>query len=220
VVRLWRKARRTRQLPDAKALKEALAKVGFANIRLDPVMQTVQLLIVGMLLDLGGIGKGYAADAALEVLRRFGISRALVAASGDIAVGDPPPDKKGWKIAIASLKTPDGPPEQFLILKNAGVSTSGDAEQFVIINGQRYSHIVDPKTGMGLLGRSSVTVIAPNCTTTDGLDTGLSVLGPKKGVPLVESIPGAAALFVREGPDGRLVKTATKGFAEYVHPKE
>src|SRR5436305_14485058 len=86
VVKLWRKARKTRELPDPEKLKEALAKVGYKNIVLDPVLQTVRLLIVGMLLDLGGIAKGYAADAVLEVLRGFGITRAMAAASGDIAV--------------------------------------------------------------------------------------------------------------------------------------
>jgi thiamine biosynthesis lipoprotein len=220
IVRLWRRARRTRQLPDEKKLKDALAKVGFGKVRLDPIMQTVQLLVAGMLLDLGGIGKGIAADTALEVLRQMGFTRALVAASGDIAVGEPPPNKKGWKIAIASLKNPDGAAEGYLLLKNAAVSTSGDAEQFVVINGKRYSHIVDPRTGMGLVGRSSVTVVAPNCTTTDGLDTGLSVLGPEKGVPLVESIPGAAVLFVRERPDGSLERITSKRFAGYLYPKE
>jgi thiamine biosynthesis lipoprotein len=220
IVRLWRKARRTRQLPDAKALQAALAKVGWNKMRLDPVMQTVQLLVMGMLIDLGGIGKGFAADAALEVLRRFGITRALVAASGDIAVGEAPPDKKGWKIGIGSLKKTGGSPAPFLLLSNAAVSTSGDAEQFVMINGKRYSHIVDPRTGMGLVGRSSVTVIARDCTTTDALDTGLSVLGPEKGLRLVESLPGAALYFVREVPDGRLETITSKRLPEYLYPKE
>jgi thiamine biosynthesis lipoprotein len=102
-----------------------------------------------------------------------------------------------------------------LLLKNAGVSTAGDAEQFVEIAGKRYSHIVDPKTGIGLVGRRSVTVIAPNATTSDGLDTGLCVLGVERGMRIVEARDEIAAIFVFETDNG-VETNASKRFAKYL----
>lgn len=215
VVRLWRKARRSRELPKAEELKKALALVDYRRITLDAKGRTVRLLLMGMLLDLGGVAKGYAADAALAVLRRHGITRALVAAGGDIAVGDAPPDADGWKIGIAPLKNPDAPPTHYLRLKNAGVSTAGDSEQFVEIGGKRYSHIIDPKTGFGLVGRRSVTVIASNATTSDGLDTPICIMGMERGLKLIESRADLAALLVFERDQG-IEAVQSKRFAKYL----
>jgi thiamine biosynthesis lipoprotein len=216
VVRLWRRARRSREMPKTEEIRQALAKVDYRNIKLDAQRRTVQLLLMGMMLDLGGIAKGYAADAALAVLRQHGITRALVAAGGDIALGEPPPDAAGWKVGIAPLKNPDAAPERYLLLSNAGVSTAGDSEQFIEIDGKRYSHIIDPKTGIGLIGRRSVTVIAPNATTSDGLDTGLCVMGPDRGLKLVEAREDVAALFVFETDKG-VQSVASKRFAKYMY---
>lgn len=215
VVRLWRRARRTREMPRAEDIKKALALVDYRKIKLEPKGRTVQLMLMGMLLDLGSIAKGYAADAALAVLRRHGITRALVAAGGDIAVGDAPPSAAGWKVGIAPLKNPDAPPELHLLLKNAGVSTAGDAEQFVEIAGKRYSHIIDPKTGIGLVGRRSVTVIAPNATTSDALDTAVCVMGPERGIPLIDARADLAAIYVIETDKG-IEKTFSKRFKPYL----
>ena len=166
VVQLWRLARRTQQMPDAKEFAEARSRVGWQKVQLDAKARTVKLLTPGMQLDLGGIAKGFAADEALKVLReKFGITSALVAASGDIACGDPPPGKDAWLVDIAPLARNQKP--RRLHLANAAVSTSGDLEQFVVINGVRYSHVLDPRTGLGLTGRNSVTVIAPNGITAD-----------------------------------------------------
>jgi thiamine biosynthesis lipoprotein len=197
IVRIWRRARRTRQLPDPEDLAKARSLVGYEKMRLDPKAHTVQLMKPGMQLDLGGIGKGFAADAAIAVLKQHGITRALVAASGDIAVSGPPPDAAGWRIGIAPLEDPDSKPSRYLLLHDAGVSTSGDAEQYVEIGGKRYSHIVDPKTGLGLVGRMSVTVVARNDTTADSLTKVVAVLGPERGLAIVEDTEGAAALVIR-----------------------
>jgi thiamine biosynthesis lipoprotein len=215
IVRLWRRARRTREMPKADDIKKALALVDYCNIKLQATNRTVQLLLRGILLDLGSIAKGYAADAALAVLRQHGITRALVAAGGDIAVGDAPPNAPGWKVGIAPLKNPDAPPTHNLSLTNAAVSTSGDAEQFVEIAGKRYSHIVDPKTGVGLVGRRSVTVIAPNAMTSDGLDTGFCVLGVERSMKIVEARDDIAAIFVFETDKGVETNTS-KRFAKYL----
>ncbi|HYT87300.1 MAG TPA: FAD:protein FMN transferase [Gemmataceae bacterium] len=214
IVRMWRRARRTREMPDPAELKKALALVGYDKIRLNAKDRTVQLLVMGMLLDLGAIAKGYAAQMLLELLRRQGISRALVAAGGDIAAGDPPPGEKGWKVGIAPLEDPNAKPVRYLLLKNAAVSTAGDAEQYVVIDGKRYSHIVDPKTGLGLTTRTSVTVVARDGTTADAWDTALCVVGPERGLKLIEQIDGAAALFVIGTEKGQ-VTHASKRWAQY-----
>ena len=219
VIRLWRISRKKRQLPNPERLKSAMAKSGHDKMRLDSIMRTVQLLIRGMLLDLGGIAKGYAAEAALAVLRRFGITHALVAAGGDVACADVPPGKKGWKVGIGPLRNPTAAPKYHLLLKNAATSTSGDVEQFTIIDGKRYSHIIDPKTGIGLPGRSSVTVIAPSSTTTDSVATAVSILDTKAGLKLVDSIPNAAVYIVRE-ENGKLVETTSKRFSRYTWKEE
>ncbi len=202
MVRLWRRARRTHQLPETKELAKARELVGFDKVRLDDKNRTVQLTKAGMQLDLGGIGKGYAADEALAVLKKHGITRALVAAGGDIAVSGPPPEAQGWNIGIAPLENPDAKPNRYLLLHDAAVSTSGDAEQYLQIDGKRYSHIVDPQTGMGLLGRLSVTVVAPNGITADPLTKVVSVLGPKRGLEIIDTQEGTAALVVRKTEKG------------------
>ncbi len=213
VVRLWRRSRRTRELPDLEQLKRALSLVGYEKILLNAKDRTVRLVMVGMLLDLGGIAKGYAAEMMLAVLRRYGITRALVAAGGDIVVGDAPPDARGWKVGVAPLENPTARPSRYLLLKDAGVSTSGDTEQYVVIGGKRYGHIVDPKTGMGLTTRISTTVVKPG-GTADGLASSVCILGPERGLKMIEGIPGAAALIVLGTEKGQ--KTyASKRYGEY-----
>jgi thiamine biosynthesis lipoprotein len=217
VVRLWRETRKTRQLPDPKTLAEARALVGYNQVQLDEKIRTVRLLKPGMLLDLGGIAKGYAADAALAVLKKHGIDHALVAAGGDIAVSGPPPGSGGWTVGIASLERPNGKPRRSLLLKGSAVSTSGDAEQFVEIGGVRYSHIVDPRTGMALTGKNSVTVIAHDATTTDALATAVCILGSEKGLALVEKMEGVAAYFMRGTAKGE-ESFSSRRFADF-HPE-
>jgi FAD:protein FMN transferase len=202
IVRLWRRARRQREMPDPLRLAQALELVGCEKIQLEETTRSARLTRKGMLLDLGGIAKGYAADEALKVLKHYGMESVLVAAGGDIAVSTPPPGKRGWNIGISSLEPSSKPPRQFLLLQDAAVSTSGDAEQYVEINGKRYSHIVDPKTGIGLIGRSRVTVIAPNGTTSDSLATAVSVLGPERGLALIDATEGAAALILQMTEQG------------------
>ena len=214
VVQLWRHARRTQELPDQKELAAALARVGYKNVELDPARQTVKLLTPGVQLDLGGIAKGYAADEALKVLReKHGIRRALVAAAGDITCGDPPPGKDFWTVDIAPIAKGQKP--RPLRLANASVSTSGDLEQFVEIGGVRYSHIVDPKTGLGLTGRRSVTVIAPKGVTADSMTKAVMLMPPEKGLSLVEKTPGAAAYLATVGPGESVAERESERFAPY-----
>ena len=208
VGRLWRRARRERKLPDPDLLAKARRLVGGDAIRLDPDRRAVELTRPGMKLDLGGIAKGYASGEAIAVLKQAGIKSALVAGSGDIVASGPPPGKAGWTVGIAPLEAEpqaDGTRGRTILLANAAVSTSGDAEQFVEIDGRRYSHVVDPATGLGLTDRRSVTVVAPDGLLADGLDTAACVLGRERGLDLVESYPGASALFVQITPAGPVV---------------
>jgi len=217
VVRLWRRARKTHEMPDRDKLAAARALVGYQNIRLDPKNQTVELLKPGMQLDLGGIAKGYAADEALVVLKKQGIERALVAASGDIAVSGPPPGAKGWKIGIAPLEDSDAAPSRYLLLSHAAVSTSGDAEQYVEIDGRRYSHIVDPRTGIGLVGRQSVTVVAPFGIMSDSFTKVVCVLGPKKGFEIIDRMDSVASLATWKSDKGEET-FESKRFRHFLHP--
>jgi hypothetical protein len=166
-----------------------------------------------MRLDLGGIAKGYAADEAVKVLAKHGVERALVACGGDIRVSGPPPGTEGWRVAIAPLK-PGAKPSEELILKDSAVSTSGDAEQFVEIDGKRYSHIVDPRTGIGLVGRMSVTVTAPDGTASDSLTKVVCVLGPEKGFKLLATRAGVSCRMVRLSDDGEAEAFTMKNFPE------
>ena len=202
VVRLWRRARRDKKLPDPEALARARALVGFENVALDPAARTVRLSKPGMKLDLGGIAKGYASGEAIATLKKAGVDRALVAGSGDVVASGPPPGRDGWVVGIAPLKDPRARPARYLLLHDAAVSTAGDTEKFVEIGGTRYSHIVDPVTGLGLTDLGAVTVVAPDGATADALDTTARILGPERGLKLIDETPGAAGIFLRAGGDG------------------
>ena len=162
-----------------------------------------------MRLDLGGIAKGFAADRALQTLRETGIRRAMVVAGGDIALGDAPPDAAGWRIDIVPF---DGvsPPVRAVTLANAGISTSGDAEQFMELGGVRYSHVLDPRTGEPLTGRSAVTIIAKDATTSDAMAKAVAVLGRTPGSGSPTPSPGVQALmgFATPGEPVRWVASA------------
>lgn len=191
LVALWRSARRAGALPDPADLAAARRRVGFRMLRLDPLNRTVQLAEPGMRLDLGGIAKGYAEDDALRAMRRLGVRSALIEMGGDIVAGDPPPGQPGWRVEVAAA----GPeaPGRIITVANCAVSSSGDTEQFVEIGGRRYSHIVDPRTGLGLTDRIAVTIVARRGRISDGLSTAVSVLGAAAGARLLAAYPGATA---------------------------
>lgn len=190
LVKLWRTARKTRVLPSKEEIQRAKNRVGWQYLKLNKEKQTAQLLRPDMLLDLGGIAKGYAGDEAQTILKKHGIQSALVEAGGDIVVSNSPPNEKGWRIEIEQpLKGSD----KYLVVSNCAVSTSGDTAQFVEIGGRYYSHIVDPKTGYGLSDHIAVTVVAPNGLTSDALSTAISVLGRRRGLRLVKQYLGVSA---------------------------
>ena len=193
-VQLWRAARKSKQLPAPQALEEARTRVGWELMTLNAGNRTVELTTPGMRLDLGGIAKGYAGDEAIRVLRGHGIRSALFEAGGDIVVSDAPPGKKGWAVEVVG---DDSQGRRTVEVVNRGISTSGDTEQFVEIDGVRYSHVVDPRTGLGLTQRYAATVIARDGITSDSLSTAACVLGPQEGAKLVTSYPSARAYIRR-----------------------
>ena len=217
VVKLWRRSRKNILLPDPTELKLALQLVDYRNVVL--ANGTVMLKKPGMLLDLGGIAKGYAADEALKILRQEKINRALVAMGGDIALGDAPPEKEGWKVGIAPIFEEGNKAGKFMILANQAVSTSGDTEQYVEIDGVRYSHLVNPKTGIGLTRRISVSVVARHGIDSDSLTKVVSILGPEKGNALIEKFPSASARVVLKTDAGVKV-TTSRGFPKVIEKEE
>ncbi len=215
-VRLWRTARRTRVLPDQQTLAEVDARVGYQHLQLDAKQQTAILAKPDMQLDLGAIAKGYAADEALAILRKKGFPSALIDAGGDIVLGEPPPGKPGWRIEIEPLDRQTSKQENearpnLLTLSNCAIATSGDLYQFVEIGGKRYAHIVDPRTGLGMTARRSVTVIAKDGITADSLASALFVLGPEKGVVLINQTENTEGLVV-ELLNGKRRTAASKNY--------
>lgn len=197
----WRDPR----IPTDEEVKASLANVGWKGVVLDEKARTIYLSRPGMRLGLGGIGPGYAGDLAMDKIRKLGIRDACVNLSGDIMVigkkngkpwdiGVTHPRKKGESIAV-------------LPVTNAAVSTSGDYERFFEKDGKRYCHIIDPRTGYPADLCQSVTIVAPNLAFADALATGVFVLGPEKGMSLVEKLEGVDALIV--SADGKF--TVSKG---------
>jgi len=213
-VTLWRRARRVHQLPDPARLAQARLAVGFEHVRLNPANHTAELVAPDMKLDLGGIAKGYAIGEALKTLRQCGIQRALIEGGGDVAVSDAPPGKAGWRFELSSLDASNAPPVRFLTLKNVAISTSGDLYQRLEIEGKRYSHIVDPHTGIGLTDHSLVNVIAPESITADSLTKVVSVLGPQKGLQFIKDIAQVEARILRD-PGGVVEAHESDGFFRY-----
>jgi thiamine biosynthesis lipoprotein len=198
MVALWRHARRSGQFPAPQEREQARAVVGWRKVRLDPRERAAQLLTAGMRLDLGGIAKGYAGDQGQRELKKHGIRSAMIEIGGDIVVSDAPPGKKGWRIEIPNAAGTESPRIEHF--RNVGISTSGDTEQFVEFDGKRYSHIVDPRTGLGLTTRIAVTIVAADGLTSDSLSTAVSVLGAERGRALARFYR-ARAVYIRYPKD-------------------
>jgi len=191
-VRLWRRSRELHELPTRERIEATRPSVGYQHVRLDPHKHTVQLLAPRMRLDVAGLASGYVADQVVAAALAAGAVTALADAGGEISVGDPPPGEDHWTVAIQSLKNPEEMTGQYVKLRRACVTSSGDTRRFVEIDGRRYSHIIDPKTGVGLTRRIGATVVCPDGMTADALDTAVCVLGAERGIELIDKTPGAA----------------------------
>ena len=186
--------------PTDEQIKKALPEINYRYILLDAEHQTVKFARHGVRIDLGGIGKGYAVDNCIALLKRRGITHALVTAGGDSRVlGDR--EGRPWMVGIRDPRRKDNV-VAVIPLINSAISTSGDYERYFISNGVRYHHIINPKTGKSATGVHSVSVIGPDATTTDGLTKPVFILGPEKGLKLIESIPGVDAVVI--DADGKM----------------
>ena len=177
VSRLWRIARFKKTMPSQAKISRAMSMAGYKHLKLFPTTKEARLTRQGIELDLGGIAKGYTADRMLKILHEHGLSRCIVDAGGDLVIGDPPRKSKGWRIKVGGLEHSASP---YLELSNCAAATSGDIEQFVILNGKRFSHLIDPFSGMGLTTQAQVTIIAPSGIEADSLASACIVLGIEK----------------------------------------
>lgn len=220
LVELFREAKESKVAPTDEQIAQAKSKIGFEKLKLDSKNRTVQFSEKGMLLDLGGIAKGYAIDKAIEAAKRCGAIGAMVDIGGDVrCFGLPPEGRDHWLIG---LQNPNSAIEGMeggglrLVLKaiNEAIATSGDYQQFVIIKGKRYSHIMDRRTGKSAESLSSVTIITDNATDADALATSVSVMGGDKGLALIEKLPNTEAILISPGPKYEITKTS--GAEKYI----
>ncbi len=193
------------RVPDADEIESILPAVSYENVNIQGQgdSKLISFRHPGTRIDLGGIGKGYAVDKAVEVLKGRGITSALVNLGGNIYALGHPPGAVGWKIGVQHPRERDillG----YLELENVGVATSGDYERFFTVDGQRYSHIIDPRTGRPVQEVISVTVTADNATEADALSTGVFILGPERGMELLEDREGAGGIIAYEDDDGEI----------------
>jgi len=215
VVRLWRIARRTKIFPSPDAIRAARARTGYRYLHLDTAAQSVWLEKAGMQLDIGGLGKGFVAQEALDLLRERGVQVAMINAGGKIVTGPAPPGREGWLIGINAPGEKERIMPRMLVLQMMAVATSGDIYQYVELAGRRYSHIVDPRTGIGLTRRRNVTAIAGDGATADWLATACSILSFKESLRLIRRFPGAA-LLVTEQRKGAIREWHSDNFSDYL----
>ena len=207
---LWRRARRLKRMPPEYVIENARKASGYRALKLDGDAKTAELTKPGVRLDLGGIAKGYALDEALKVLHKHGLRQALVSAGGDIAAGDAPPGKPGWKIALLGLK--ENAAAEFIWVSNGAVATSGDLFQVLELDGKRHSHIVDPRTARAITEQRLVHVLAPTAMQADSFATAISVLGHKDGMRLVSGGKKLGARVVYRDALGQVKEVANPVF--------
>ena len=195
--KLWNFDKNMTSLPDAETAKKAVHLINYRNVILDEKKCTVFLKEKGMRIGFGGIGKGYAAERAKYILQQKGVESGIVNAAGDLTAWGYQPNGKEWTIGIAD---PDSAhhPFSYLSITDMAIATSGNYEKFITINGKRYSHTIDPKTGLPVTGIKSVTIISPNAEVADAMATPVMIMGIKVGLDMVNQVKGLACIIVDE----------------------
>lgn len=193
--RLWNFDQQMTSLPDAATAKKMVRLINYRNIILNEAPCTVFLKEKGMRIGFGGIGKGYAAERAKMVLQQRGVQSGIVNAAGDLTVWGYQPDGKAWSIGIAD---PDlaSQPFSYLTVTNMAIATSGNYEKYVTINGRRYSHTIDPKTGLPVCGIKSVTIFCSNAEIADAMATPVMIMGVKVGLDLINQVNGLECIII------------------------
>ena len=193
--RLWNFDKTLTQLPDADTAKKMVELINFRNIILDERNCSVMLKEKGMRIGFGGIGKGYAAEQAKALLIREGVSGGIVNASGDLTTWGLQANRHPWTIGITS---PNNTlvPFSYMNITDMAIATSGNYEKFVMINGKKYSHTINPKTGLPVTGIKSVTIISPNAEIADAMATPVCIMGVKAGINLINQVEHLGCIIV------------------------
>ena len=193
--RLWNFDQQMTELPDKETAKKMVRLINYQNIILDDEACTVFLRQKGMRIGFGGIGKGYAAERAKQVMKLNGVESGIVNASGDLTTWGLQPDGKQWTIAIAN---PNAAHQAFsyMEISNMAVATSGNYEKFVMIGGKKYSHTINPRTGLPISGIKSVTIITTNAELADAMATPVTIMGITSGLDMINQIKGVEAIII------------------------
>ena len=202
---LWGIGRKGDFVPTDQEIDKALSLIDYHLLDINETDNTVYLKKVGMKLDLGGVAKGYATDRAIEILKSYGITSALVNAGGDIRVIGNKPDGTPWRIGVQHPRNSDGVIAKLTLTDWDTMESSGDYQRFIMKDGVRYSHILDPRTGKQPRSVTSVTIIINNSTDGDILSTALFILGVDKGLEYLKNFPGVEVIWVTN--DGQVVTT-------------
>jgi thiamine biosynthesis lipoprotein len=213
----WGFVKGPKRVPDPDALAQARARTGWHHLRLDPERRTVAFDREGIRINLGSIGKGYAIDRAVELIRAYPwpISGLVHGGRSSLYAIGSPPGRFGarWEVSLYNPFRPESPLGVFL-LRNRAVGTSGAAFQQFVVDGRAYGHIIDPRTGEPAIGPASVTVVAPSAATADALSTAFYLLGPEAAADYVAAHPGIGAVFVEGGPDESAPRVSAFGLGE------
>jgi thiamine biosynthesis lipoprotein len=193
--KLWNFDKSITALPDAETARKSIHLINYKNVILNEKKRTVFLKNNGMRIGFGGIGKGYAAERAKLVLQQKGVRSGIVNASGDLTAWGLQPNGKEWTIGIADPNSAYQP-FSYLSITDMAIATSGNYEKFVIIGGKKYSHTIDPKTGLPVHGIKSVTIISPNAEIADAMATPVMIMGIKVGLDMINQIKGLACIII------------------------
>lgn len=202
--RIWKFDGSMTEMPSAEAIKKSVAKVGYKNIILDSIQSTIFLKLPGMKIGFGALGEGYATDKCRAIMIAKGVKAGIINGSGDMSTWGKQPNGTPWKIGITN---PFNPEKLLAVvpLEQQAVTTSGSYEKFVVFDGKRYSHIINPATGYPATGLCSVTVFGPDAETANGLSTSLMVLGQKDGLVLLQKYPNYSCLMITD--KGKVIKS-------------
>lgn len=193
--RLWNFDTTMTSLPDAETAKKMVRLIDYRNILLDREQGTVFLKNAGMRIGFGGIGKGYAADRARQLLKTRGVTSGIINASGDLSVWGSQPDGRPWTIGVVHPDASDKP-FSYMQLNNMAVATSGNYEKYAVINGKKYSHTIDPRTGLPVTGIKSVTIITPYAEIADAMATPVMVMGIKAGLDMINQMKDIECILI------------------------
>jgi len=193
--RLWNFDKTMKALPDAAVAKKMVRLINYRNVVVNEQEGTVFLKEKGMRIGFGGIGKGYAAEKAREMLQQMGVKSGIVNASGDLTAWGLQPDGKPWTVGIAH---PDmaGLPFSYLNISDMAIATSGNYEKYIVVNGKKYSHTIDPRTGLPVTGIKSVSIICANAEMADAMATPVTIMGIEAGLFMINQLKGIGCIII------------------------